>query len=389
MYKPDPPASNVRRHRLRIGLLIAVPVATVLAVAIGPRILARSALKQQTQALAVPTVSIVTPQAASAMQTLDLPASIQAFQDAAVYARTSGYVQSWKHDIGSRVAAGDVLATIASPEVDDELAQAKAAADTALADYTTAKSTADRWQVLAKTDAVSQQDVEQTVGAMQARKAALAAARANVARLSQLREFAQVRSPFNGVVTSRGIDTGSLIDPGSAGGPKTELFHVMQTDTVRVFVDVPQNNVADIRVGTLGTLTLAQWPERAFQAQVTRSASAIDPTSRTLRVELDVPNPDGALLPGAYGMAHLRAGVAHPAVAVPVSALVFRPDGVQVATVNEANRVSLQPVTLGRDFGTTIEVTKGLEGRERVIANPTDGIASGDPVRIAGEPDHV
>jgi RND family efflux transporter MFP subunit len=163
----------------------------------------------------------------------------------------------------------------------------------------------------------------------------------------------------------------------------------MQTDVVRVFVDVPQNDVADINVGTAGTLTLQQWPGRTFPARVTRTSQAIDPTTRTLRIELDVPNPDRALLPGAYAMIRLQVSPAHPSLSIPVSALLFRPTGVQVATVNEANRVSLQPVTLGRDFGTTVEVTRGLEGGERVVANPTDGVASGDPVRIAGEADHV
>jgi RND family efflux transporter MFP subunit len=370
-------------------LLVAALPAAVLAIAVGSRIHAHTALRQQTSALSVPTVSVVTPKPASATQTLDLPASIQPFQDAAVYARTSGYVMSWKYDIGSAVKAGDVLATIASPEVDAELARAEATEGSALADYLLAKSTAARWQVLAKTDAVSQQDVDQTLGAMNARDATLAAARADVARLKQLHDFDLVRSPFNGVVTARGIDTGSLIDPGSGGGPRAELFHVMQTDVVRVFVDVPQNDVADINVGTEGTLTLSQWPGRPFPARVSRTSQAIDPTTRTLRIELDVSNPDRALLPGAYAMVHLQVGPAHPSLSIPVSALLFRPEGVQVATVNEANRVSLQGVTLGRDFGTTVEVTRGLEGAERVVANPTDGVASGDPVRIAGEADHV
>jgi RND family efflux transporter MFP subunit len=370
-------------------LLIAALPATVLAIAVGSRIHAQTALRQQTSALSVPTVSVVTPKPETATQTLDLPASIQPFQDAAVYARTSGYVLSWKYDIGSAVKVGDVLATITSPEVDAELARAEATEGSALADYLLAKSTAARWQVLAKTDAVSQQDVDQTLGAMKARDATLAAARADVARLKQLHGFDLVRSPFNGVVTARGIDTGSLIDPGSGGGPRTELFHVMQTDVVRVFVDVPQNDVADINVGTQGTLTLSQWPGRPFPARVSRTSQAIDPTTRTLRIELDVPNPDRALLPGAYAMVHLQVSPAHPSLSIPVSALLFRPEGVQVATVNEANRVSLQPVTLGRDFGTTVEVTRGLEGAERVVANPTDGVASGDPVRIAGEADHV
>ena len=187
---------------------------------------------------------------------------------------------SWKYDIGSAVKAGDVLATIASPEVDAELARAEATEGSALADYLLAKSTAARWQVLAKTDAVSQQDVDQTLGAMKARDATLAAARADVARLKQLHGFDLVRSPFNGVVTARGMETGSLIDPGSAGGPRAELFHVMQTDVVRVFVDVPQNDVADINVGTEGTLTLSQWPGRPFPAHVSRTSQAMDPTTR-------------------------------------------------------------------------------------------------------------
>jgi membrane fusion protein, multidrug efflux system len=385
MFEYDKAGRSKRNPVLIAGALVTA----ALAVGTVPRLLARSTLAQQTEDLSVPAVSVVTPKAGSAVQTLDLPANVQPFQDVAIFARTSGYVAHWYVDIGTQVTAGQLLAVIASPEVDAELAQAKATAASAAADYGIAKITAERWQQLLKTNAVSQQEAEQDTALMRARGEALTAARANVNRLTDLQSFERIQAPFTGIVTARGIDTGNLIDSGSAGGPRTEMYHLMQTDMLRVFADVPQDSVRDATVGTKATLTLSQWPDRKFDAAITRTAGAIDPVTRTLRVELDVPNPDGALLPGAYAILHLHSTSATPRISIPVSALVFRPEGVEVATVNAANRVSLQSVKLGRDFGATVEVLSGLDGRERVIANPNDGIASGDAVRVATENNHA
>ena len=359
-------------------LLMAALLATVLAIAVGSRIHAHTALRQQTSALSVPTVSVVTPKPATATQTLDLPASIQPFQDAAVYARTSGYVLSWKYDIGSAVKAGDVLATIASPEVDAELARAEATEGSALADYLLAKSTAARWQVLAKTDAVSQQDVDQTLGAMKARDATLAAARADVARLKQLHGFDLVRSPFNGVVTAR-ASTRETHRPRQRWRAKGGVVPCHADRRCACLRGCSAERCGGYQRRHGRYPDIVTWPGRPFPARVSRTSQAIDPTTRTQRIELDVANPDRALLPGAYAVVHLQVSPAHPSLSIPVSALLFRPEGVQVATVNEANRISLQPVTLGRDFGTTVEVTRGLEGAERVVANPTDGVSSENP----------
>jgi RND family efflux transporter MFP subunit len=364
-------------------------VAAGLAIGIFPHIEARSALQQQTQSLAIPTVSVAYPQPSPGARQIDLPAAVQSYQDVPIFARTNGYVAHWYADIGTPVSAGELLAVIDAPEVDAQLEQAKAAAASAQANYQIAKVTADRWQELLKTNSVSKQEAEQDVAIMKARAAALAAARADVNRLSQMQSFEKVYAPFAGIVTARGIDVGSLIDLGSGGGPKTEMFHLVETDKLRVFADVPQDYVRDAGVGTAATLTLSQWPGRTFGGSVTRTAGAIDPVTRTLRTEIDVDNKDGAILPGAYAYVHLSAVSAQPRVSVPVSALLFRPDGVQVATVNAANRVSMQAVTLGRDFGTRVEVVSGLNGRDRVIANPNDAIASGDAVHIAKGNDHA
>jgi RND family efflux transporter MFP subunit len=364
-------------------------VAAALAIGILPRIQARSEVRQQTQALAIPTVSVAYPQASPTVDHIDLPAAVQPYQDVPIFARTTGYVAHWYADIGTHVKEGQLLAVIDTPEVDAQLEQAKATAASAVADYEIAKTTADRWQILLKTNSVSRQTVEQDVGVMKAREATLAAARANVNRLAKMQSFEQVYAPFAGIVTARNVDVGTLIDPGSSGGPKTEMFHLEETDKLRVFASCPQDDVRNSGVGTPATLSLSQWPGRTFGGTVTRTAGAIDPVTRTLRTEVDVDNGDGAILPGAYAYIHLNAVNAQPHVTVPVSALLFRPDGVQVATVNAANRVSMQAVTLGRDFGTRVEVVSGLNGHERVIANPNDAVASGDAVHIAGKNDHA
>jgi RND family efflux transporter MFP subunit len=382
--KPSRAAKTWQRRLPAIAI-----VAAGLAIGILPRIQARSEVRQQTQALAIPTVSVAFPQASPTADHIDLPAAVQAYEDVPIFARTTGYVAHWYADIGTHVKAGELLAVIDTPEIDAQLEQAKATAGSALADYEIAKITADRWQALLKTNSVSRQTVQQDVALMKARAATLAAVRADVDRLSKLQSFEKVYAPFAGVVTARNVDVGTLIDSGSGGGPKTEMFHLVETDKLRVFADVPQDDVRNAGIGTAATLTLSQWPGRTFGGTVTRTAGAIDPVTRTLRTEVDVENGDGAILPGAYAYIHLNGVKAQPHVSVPVSALLFRPDGVQVATVNAANRVSMQAVTLGRDFGTRVEVVSGLNGHERVIANPNDAIASGDAVHVAGGNDHA
>src|SRR5882724_5467965 len=385
MTSPRSAASD-SPNDLKAWSLRLLPVAVLLAaliVAILPRVRARAAVRDQTQALAIPTVAVVNPELLSTLQPIDLPADVQPYQNVAIYARTSGYIGKWFSDIGTQVSAGQLLAVIEAPEVDAQLAQAKADAATALANYEIARTTAERWQELVKSNSVSRQEADQNTSAMKARDTTLIAARANVDRLSKLQAFEKVFAPFSGIVTDRSVDVGTLIDSGATGGATKQLFHLLETDKLRVYVNVPQDQVRNAGTGTTAALTLPQWPGRTFTGVIARTTSAIEPTSRTLRVEVDVANPDGAILPGAYASVRLNAKDAEPRLSIPVSALLFRPDGVQVATINAANRVAMQSVTLGRDFGTRIEISTGLDEHARVVANPNDAIAAGEFVSVA------
>jgi RND family efflux transporter MFP subunit len=386
MTTSNRPAGSVSPSSLRTWSLRLLPVAALLValiVAILPRVRARAAVRAQTQALAIPTVAVVNPELLSTAQPIDLPADVQPYQDVAIYARTSGYIGKWFSDIGTQVSAGQLLAVIEAPEVDAQLDQAKADAATALANYEIARTTAERWQELVKSNSVSRQEADQNTSAMKARDTTLIAARANVDRLSKLQAFEKVFAPFSGIVTDRSVDVGTLIDSGATGGTAKQLFHLVETDKLRVYVNVPQDQVRNAGIGTTAALTLPQWPGRTFTGVIARTTGAIDPISRTLRVEVDVDNPDGAILPGAYASVRLDAKDAQPRLSIPVSALLFRPDGVQVATINAANRVAMQSVTLGRDFGTRIEISTGLDEHARVVANPNDAIAAGEFVSVA------
>jgi len=386
MTKSHRSAAPDTMNGLKTWSLRLLPVAVLLValiVAIVPRVRDRAAVRAQTQALAIPTVAVVNPELLSTAQPIDLPADVQPYQDVAIYARISGYVGKWFSDIGTQVSAGQLLAVIEAPEVDAQLDQAKADAATALANYQIARTTAERWQELVKSNSVSRQEADQNTSAMKARDTALIAARANVDRLSKMQAFEKVFAPFSGIVTDRGVDVGTLIDSGATGGTTRQLFHLVETDKLRVYVNVPQDQVRNAGIGTTAALTLPQWPGRTFTGVIARTTGAIDPTSRTLRVEVDVENPDGAILPGAYASVRVNAKDAEPRLLIPVSALLFRPDGVLVATINAANRVAMQSVTLGRDFGTRIEIFNGLDQHARVVANPNDAIAAGEFVSVA------
>lgn len=372
----------------RKRLAIAAPAVVVgVALAIGglPRLSARSQVAGQTAALSVPTVATVTPEHASGQSALVLPGDIQAFQEANIYARTSGYLGQWNFDIGAHVRKGDLLARIDAPEVDAQLAQAQADAATASANYQIARVTAARWQDMLKSNAVSQQSSEENVSSMKAKQAMLAAAQANVSRLQQLQSFEKVYAPFDGVLTVRNVDVGALIDAGNGGAPAA-LFRLAEIDRVRVFVNVPQDDAASVAIGDKATLTLPQYPGRCFEGSVTRTSGAIDPVSRTLRVEVDLANPDGALLPGAFAQVSLSLDERTGQMSLPANALLFRPSGVQVAIVDGRSQVQLMPVTLGRDFGTRVEIRTGLRGDEKVIVNPGDAIGAGQQVRINAHP---
>jgi RND family efflux transporter MFP subunit len=306
------------------------------------------------------------------------------YADASIYARTSGYIQHWYADIGAKVKAGQTLADIETPELDAQLKQARADEATAKANYAFANSTAQRWQTMLKTQSVSQQDTDAKTSDSEAKLAALQAAQANVARLGEMVSYEKVTAPFDGVVTVRNVDVGALVTSGGSPGLAAmpgELFHIEQTDRLRIFVDVPQDDASSISAGTQVVLTTQQYPGRRFAATVARTANAIDPVSRTLRVEVDVDNHDGALMPGAYAQVHLVLRISHPALELPVSALLFRPDGVTVAVLGKDNMVQLKTVTIGRDFGTYVEVATGVDATDRVINNPGDAISSGEAVR--------
>nr|WP_244197554.1 efflux RND transporter periplasmic adaptor subunit [Caballeronia ptereochthonis] len=369
-----------------LPVALACIAAALLSIGIVPRLAAGTALTKQVDAQRDPVVSVVAPRRAPASQELLLPGSVTPYADASIYARTSGYIEHWYTDIGAKVKAGQTLADIQTPELDAQLKQARADEAVAQANYDYAASTAKRWQTMLQTQSVSQQDADTKTSDMQAKRAALEAAQANVARLAELVSYEKVNAPFDGVITTRNVDVGSLVtaggSPGLAGNPG-ELFHIEQADRLRIFVSVPQDDAAYVTSGTQVYLTTQQYPGRRFPAAVARSADAIDPVSRTLRLEIDVDNRDGALMPGAYAQVHLALQALHPALDLPVSALLFRPDGVTVAVVGNDNKVRLRKVTIGRDFGTYVEVATGVAEGDRVIDNPGDATVDGEAVRVA------
>jgi RND family efflux transporter MFP subunit len=376
-------AGALRRYRL--PLILAGVAAVLLIIGIVPRLRASSALNEQVAVQSALTVSVVSPDHAPVSQELLLPGAVMPYADASVYARTSGYIQRWTSDIGAKVKAGQLLATIETPELDAQLQQARADAATAQANYNYANTTSQRWQQMLQTQSVSQQDADSKTADMQAKRATLASAQANVARLTEMVSYEKVTAPFDGVITVRNVDVGALVTAGGTPGlaaPTNELFHIAQTDVLRTFTDIPQNDASFVSVGTQVYLTTQQYPGRHFPARVARSSDVIDPSSRTMRVEVDVDNKDGALRPGAYVQVHLALDTAHPALELPVSTLLFRPNGVTVAVVGDSNKVALKTVTIGRDFGTYVEIATGLTATDRVIDNPGDAITAGEAVQV-------
>jgi RND family efflux transporter MFP subunit len=365
-----------------IAIVVLLVVAGVVIAGIIPREKAKAALATETRDMATPTVAVIHPKIGSPQTEIVLPGNIQAFIDSPIYARTNGYLKKWYADIGAHVKAGQLLADIETPEVDQQLDQARADLNTALANNRLAEITANRYQDLAKTDSVSKQDVDNAVGDFAAKKAMVASAQSNVRRLEQLQSFEKIYAPFDGVITARNTDIGHLINSG-AGGPATELFHIADLRSVRVFVNVPQDYSQSAQPGLTADLTLQEFPNKRFKGKLIRTANSIDPSSRTLLVEVDVNNPTGELLPGSYAQVHLKAGPGTPAVILPVSAMLFRSEGLQVAVVKNGDRAELRSVTPGRDFGNEIEVVSGIKPDDLVIDNPSDSLISGESVRVA------
>jgi len=362
--------------------VVILIIAVVVIAGVIPREKARAALVTETRDLAIPTVAVIHPKMGAPQTEIVLPGNIQAFIDSPIYARTNGYLKKWYTDIGAHVKAGQLLAEIETPELDQQLDQARAELNTSQANNRLAEITATRYQDLAKTDSVSKQDVDNAAGDFEAKKAMVASAESNVRRLEQLQSFEKIYAPFDGVITARNTDIGHLINSG-AGGPATELFHIADTRSVRVFVNVPQDYSQSARPGLDADLTLQEFPDKRFKGKLVRTANAIDLSSRTLLVEVDVNNPTGELLPGAYAQVHLNVVAGAQAAILPVSAMLFRSEGLQVAIVDNRNRAELRSVVAGRDFGNELEIVSGIKPTDWVIDNPSDSLISGESVRLA------
>jgi RND family efflux transporter MFP subunit len=379
---PPAPGAEGPPPRSNAFLIIALVVFALGALAVVPRLRARAEVRAETQELSVPTVAVAHPGHQPPEQEVVLPASIQAFTDAPIYARTNGYLKRWYVDIGARVTAGELLAEIETPEIDEQLRQARADLDTARANLQLARITSTRYQGLLKMNSVSEQDADNAAGDFEAKKAIVQSAEYNVKRLEDLRSFQKIFAPFDGVITARNTDIGALIDSGS-GGSGRELFHIAAVRKLRVYVSVPQAYSRAATPGLPVYLTLSEFPDRRFQGTLGQTASSIDTASRTLLVEIAVDNQGGELLPGAYAQAHITLKSQGNLVLLPVTALIFRSAGLQVATLDSQDRVSLKAVTLGRDFGNEVEVVAGVGPDDVVIVDPPDSLTAGQQVRVA------
>jgi RND family efflux transporter MFP subunit len=376
------PSSHPAR-RWWVAILVFAAVAALVVSGILPRIQARNALAVETKEMAIPTVTVVHPKPSAPSKEIVLPANVQAYIDAPIYARTNGYLKKWYVDIGARVTAGQLLADIETPEVDQQLRQTRADLATAEANLSLAQITADRYVGLLKTDSVSKQDTDNAQANFAAQKATVQSGEANVKRLEQLQSFEKIYAPFSGVITARNTDIGALIDSGSSGGARTELFHIAQPDRLRVYVNVPQVYSQAAKPGLTADLVLSEFPGRRFSGTLVRTANAIDQNTRTLLVEIAVNNPTGTLLSGAYAEVHLKLPGAASSFTLPVTTLLFRSEGLRVVTLKDGQHAELTPITLGRDYGSEVEVVAGLTGNESVITNPPDFIVSGQEVRVA------
>jgi RND family efflux transporter MFP subunit len=385
MQGAQSPGSAATKRRSRRGWVIGAAIflifAGVLIFGILERIHTNASLRTETADLAVPTVSVVQPKRAAPSQEIVLPGNVQPFITSPVFARTNGYLEHWYFDIGAHVKKGQLLAVIASPEVDQQLQQARSNLLTAQANLDLASITQARYQGLKKTNAVSQQDVDNAVGTYNANKAIVEADQAAVEQYSALVSFEKVYAPFDGVITARNTDIGDLINSGSNAIVKTDLFHMAQPGVLRVYVTVPEEFSQQTKPGLTAELKLAEFPGRMFTGILVRTAEAINYTTRTLLVEVDVNNPSGELLSGAYAEVHFKVPGQASTYIVPVDTLLFRKEGLNVAIV-ENGKAKLVPVVAGRDFGTSIEIVSGLKGDESIIESPPDSIVTGETVQI-------
>ena len=390
------------KHNPKAAGTLALLLALVVAVAFGlfiysgihGRVEAASTLQHQTELAAIEDVVVVDPKAAAPIDEVVLPGATQPYVNSPIYARTNGYLVKWFYDIGAKVKQGDLLAIIDTPELDQQLEQARADLQTAKSNLALSKTTAERWQGLVKTRSVSQQSTDQAVDNLGATQASVDSYAANVRRLEALVSFEKVYAPFDGVITVRNTDTGWLINAGagsptaapfqlaqSAGSPTAELFRLAQTSTLRIFVAVPEVYSRAASVGATATLTLDEFPSETFRGKVTRTSQSIDMASRTLNTEIDVDNPTGQLLPGAYVHVHLKLPTQSRSVIIPASTLLFRSEGLRVGVIRNG-QAQLTPITIGVDYGESVQVISGLTPADQVIKSPPDSLISGTPVRI-------
>ena len=384
----EPQSSPVtgKQDRRGRGWLAAVVVVAVfvglLVSGILERVHASAALRTETGEMAVPTISVVSPQRAALLQEIVLPGNVQPYVTAPIYSRTNGYLQAWYFDIGAHVKKGQLLAVIATPEVDQQLGQSRSNLSTAEANLRLAEITKDRYEGLLKSHAVAQQDVDNAVGTYNANKSIVEADQANVKQLEAMQSFEKIYAPFDGIITARNTDVGALVDSGSGGGVKTDLFHLSQVDRLRVYVNVPEQYSQATTSGLTAELTLAEFPGTTFTGKLVRTAEAINFETRTLLAEVDVANPSGKLFSGSYAQVHFKIPGKNSTYILPVDTLLFRKEGLRVAVVKDS-KAQLQPVTPGRDFGDTIEIISGLQGNESVIVSPPDSVVNGEKVEIA------
>jgi RND family efflux transporter MFP subunit len=376
--------------RIPTGIrLIAIIVVVIVLCGVAYRLISRShdetQLADATQATATPTVRVIHPAATGNAPEIALPGNTQAFDDTPIYARTSGYLKKWFVDIGQHVSKGQLMASIETPELDEQLQVAQADLKSAQADLNLANTTSERYQNLLRSDSVSKQETDVAVSGAAAKRAAVEAAQANVRRLQQLQSFEKIYAPYSGTVTQRNTDIGDLINSGSSATSSTakELFHIASVQELRVFVAVPEIYAPAIRNGDTATLTLDEYPGQVFTGTVARNSGAIDSSSRTLNVEVDVNNRDGRLLPGAYVFVHFKVPQQIRQLSVPSNTLLFRSEGMQVGIVRDGH-VHLQHVLIGKDDGKSVEIASGLSANDQVILDPSDSLSEGQAVKIGG-----
>ena len=398
IVRPAPTPKKKRSFLWLYALLFLLVLGLAMAYVFFQRSRAQTALADATRQMAVPTVLVLHPERGASEIHLVLPGTVQAEIESSVFPQVSGYIKRWYVDIGAPVKAGQLLAEIDTPVTDQQLMQAQAAVAQAQANLNLAKTTAERYNELRNTNAVSQQDVDTQNAGAAVQEANLAAAQANVRALEQTEAFKEVKAPFDGIVTARKIDVGDLVTasgsgaaaqgnaPSQNGTPSQELFRVAQTKTLRVYVNIPENYSDEVVPGISATLDMASSPNQKVTGKLVRTSQAIDPSSLTLLAEVDVPNPDGKLLPGGYAQVHFDITTTQPPLVIPGNTLIFRAQGTQVGVVDtDTNTVHLKDIKIGRDFGTKLEVIDGLQENDSVILNPSDSLTDGEKVQVTSQ----